>query len=117
MQNAKCRMQVAQTFYISSFIIHHSSFCISPQSLVHFRPVHDVPPRRDVIGPAVLILQVVRMLPDVDAEDDLLAFHQRTVLVRGALDDELAALIDHPGPAAAEASGAGLADSLLERVE
>src|SRR5690349_5782844 len=31
-------------------------------------PVHDVPPRREIIGAAVLIFQIVRVLPDVDAE-------------------------------------------------
>src|SRR5579872_4005887 len=88
-----------------------------PKSLVHFGPVDHVPPRADVIRTAVLILQVVRVLPDVDAEDDLLAFHQRAVLVRAALDGELAAVVDHPRPAAAEAADAGLRELLLERVE
>ena len=35
----------------------------------HRVPVHDVPPRRDVVGALVLILQVVRVLPDVEPED------------------------------------------------
>src|SRR5262245_19587913 len=77
----------------------------SAQPFVDLGPVHDVPPRVDVVGPAVLVLQVVGVLPDVDAEDRLLAFHQRAVLVRGALDGQLAAAFDHPRPAAAEASG------------
>src|SRR5882762_9666640 len=78
------------------------------QAFVHLGPVHDVPPGVDVVGAAILILQVVRVLPDVDAEHDLLAFHQRAVLVRSALDRELAALIDDPRPPAAEAADAGL---------
>src|SRR3954452_4741752 len=31
-------------------------------------PVDDVPPRLDVVGPAVLVVQVVRVLPHVEAE-------------------------------------------------
>ena len=54
-------------------------------------PVDHVPPGREVVGPAVLVLQVVGVLPDVDAEDGLLAFHHRVVLVGRALDRELAA--------------------------
>src|SRR5437870_13086125 len=34
------------------------------QASVHFRPVDDAPPRVDVVRPAILILQVVRVLPD-----------------------------------------------------
>src|SRR5881409_3501698 len=56
------------------------------ESLVDLRPVDDVPPRVDVVWTAVLVLQIVRVLPDVDAEHDLLAFHQRAVLVGAALD-------------------------------
>src|SRR5712691_6383591 len=89
----------------------------SQEAIVDLRPVHNVPPGVDVIGPAVLILQVVRVFPHVDAEDDLLPFHQRAVLVRGAFDHELATLIDHPRPAAAEAADTGLLQLLLELVE
>src|SRR6186713_2404564 len=87
------------------------------QSFVHLGPVHDAPPRADVVGPAVLILQVVRVLPDVDAEHGGLAFHQRVVLVRRAGDRELAPVLEQPHPAAAEAARPGLAPLLLERVE
>src|SRR5262245_11415673 len=89
----------------------------SAQALVHFRPVDHVPPRGEVVRPAVLILQVVRVLPHVDAENRLLAVHQRTVLVRAALDHQLSALIDHPRPAAAEAARAGFVDLVLEGIE
>src|SRR5688572_13916694 len=84
---------------------------------VHRVPVDDIPPRRDVVGTLVLILQVVGVLPDVETEERLLAFHQRAVLVSGALDHEFAARIDQPRPAAAKASDAGLRELLLEGVE
>src|SRR5712692_3338916 len=54
----------------------------SAKALVDLRPVDDVPPGVDVVGTAVLILQIVGVLPHVDAEHDLLPFHQRAVLVR-----------------------------------
>ena len=82
--------------------------CAYRESLVDFGPVDHVPPGVDVVGTAVLILQVVRVLPDVDAEHGLLAFHQRAVLVRRAFDRELAAAVDDPRPAAAEAADARL---------
>src|SRR5206468_1236288 len=33
------------------------------ESLVDLRPVDDVPPRVDIVGTAVLVLQIVRVLP------------------------------------------------------
>ena len=45
-------------------------------------PVDDVPPRGEVVGSAVLVVEVVRVLPDVDAEQRHVALHERRVLVR-----------------------------------
>ena len=44
-------------------------------------PVDDVPPRVDVVGAAVLVEQVVGVLPDVDAQQRRLALRDRVVLV------------------------------------
>src|ERR1043166_5840232 len=52
------------------------------EGFVHLTPVHDVPPRPDVIGTTILVLQVVRVLPHVEAEKRRLAVHQRIVLIR-----------------------------------
>src|SRR6266498_3176402 len=89
----------------------------SAKAFIDFRPVDHVPPRGEIVRPAVLVLQVVRVLPDIDAEDRFLALHQRAVLVRAALDHELSTLIDHPGPAAAEAADARFVHLFLEGVE
>src|SRR5204863_1028091 len=72
----------------------------STEALVDLVPVDDVPPGSDVVGTTVLVLQVVGVLPHVEAENRLLPFHQRAVLVRGALDGELPADIEQPRPAA-----------------
>src|SRR5690606_5737410 len=50
---------------------------LSLQALVDGVPVDDVPPGREVVGALVLVLQVVGVLPDVDADDGRLAFHDR----------------------------------------
>src|SRR5215813_1934868 len=76
--------------------------CPSAQAPVDLFPIDDVPPRVDVVRAAVLVLQIVRMLPDVEAEDRLLAVHHRIVLVRRALDCDLPAVVHDPCPPAAE---------------
>src|SRR5260370_30318900 len=53
-------------------------------------PVQGVEPGRDIVRALVLILQVVRVLPDVDAEDGPHVLHVRAVLVRVGLDRKLA---------------------------
>jgi hypothetical protein len=72
---------------------------------VHLVPVDNIPPVGDVLGAAVLVLEVVGVLPDVDAEDGVLDFvlyalHQRVVLVWGTDDLEFILAVDHePDPA------------------
>src|SRR5690606_4389745 len=44
-------------------------------------PVDDVPEGLDVVGAAVLVLEVVGMLPHVEPEDRRVTVHQRAVLV------------------------------------
>src|SRR5690242_6301426 len=51
------------------------------QALLHLGPVHDVPPGVDVVRALVLVLQVVGVLPDVDAEQRRLPVGDRVVLV------------------------------------
>src|SRR6478736_5919040 len=84
------------------------------EALVHLAPVHHVPPRRDVIRPLVLVLQVVGVLPDVESEDRLLAFHERIVLVGRAGDRQLPALVHEPRPTRAEPPDAGRRELLAK---
>src|SRR3982750_1775828 len=84
------------------------------EPFLNLRPIHDVPPRLDVIRPAVLVLEVVRVLPHVEAKDWGLAFHQRIVLIRRARDRQLATVVDEPRPARAEAADTGGAELLAE---
>src|SRR5882672_271434 len=80
-------------------------------------PVERVEPGRDVVRPLVLVLQVVRVLPHVDAHDRRHPFHEGAVLVRIRLDGQLAVLVgDQPRPTTAELAHTGLRELLLERV-
>ena len=75
----------------------------------NFCPVDDVPPCADVIGAAVLVVEIVGVLPDIEAEDGFAeigicteAFHEWVVLVGRAGNFEFAILQDQPCPARAE---------------
>ena len=70
-------------------------------------PIDDVPPRVDVVRSAVLVMQVVGVLPDVDAEQRRLAGRYRVVLIGGPDDREARAVVDQPRPAGAELTDAG----------
>src|SRR4029077_18725305 len=60
-------------------------------SLSYLRPVDHVPPRRDVIGAPVLVLELVGVLQHVESQHRHLAVHERAVLIGGAEQLELAA--------------------------
>jgi len=67
-------------------------------------PIHDIPPRLHVSRTAVLVLQVVRMLPHIarqyrDAPDAIDAVHQGVILIRRRCDRKLpVAVHDQPNP-------------------
>src|SRR5262245_6478394 len=83
-------------------------------------PVDDGPPGFDVVRPAVLVLEVIGVFPDVETENGLAAVHPRRVLVRRGLDHELAVADEQPRPARPEspdARGSELGLELRERPE
>ena len=84
------------------------------EALVDFVPVDDVPPGGEVVGAAVVVLEVVGVLPDVVAEDGVEAVGEGGVLVGLGDDFELAALVDEEAPAGAELLGGGFVEELLE---
>ena len=67
-------------------------------------PVDDAEPFIDVINAAVLILQVVSMFPDVQAEQRSLPFCQRVILVGSGKNFKLVAQPLPKRPAAAAAN-------------
>lgn len=86
-------------------------------------PVNDVPEGVDVLRAPVLVLEVVGVLPYIEAEDGdarllNVTSHERIFLVSGARDEELA-IVAHaePGPAGAKPGGGGAVKRLLHFVE
>ena len=71
----------------------------SGEALFNLVPVDRVPPGREILGPFVLIFQVVRMLPHVIAQNGIDALAEGSVLIRRCDDGKLAALEDQPAPA------------------
>src|SRR5579885_1111234 len=60
--------------------------CLIPTGDV--RPVHNIPPRLDVIGAHVMVFEIVGVLPNVQSEDPDTPLHQWVVLVWRAFDDQ-----------------------------
>ncbi len=90
--------------------------------LLHRRVVHlgDVLPidqmiheRLQVVRPAVAVIDVVGVLPDVAAEDRLAAVHQRVLAIGSLGDGDLAVLDREPAPARSELGHAGLNEVFL----
>src|SRR6266849_3098001 len=66
-------------------------------------PVDHIPPGVQIIGTAILVLQIVSMFPDVISHDRIQTLHQWAVLVSGRDNRKLAALVENePGPTGAE---------------
>jgi hypothetical protein len=84
----------------------------------NFIPVDDVPPRGEVVGAAVLVLEVVSVLPYIVAHDGIETIHQRAILVGGGYDRERAVRVTcEPDPAGAKAPGSGIVKGGLEPVK
>src|SRR3989304_8763935 len=78
------------------------------------RPIDGVPPRLDVLGASVLILQVIGVLPDVEAEDRLAAVYDGIVLVCARFDGEFSATDQQPRPTGPESRCRGLSKCFFE---
>ena len=68
----------------------------------------------EIIGPAVAVIDVVRVLPDVAAQDRLAAVHEGAFAVRGLRDHDLAVLDREPAPARPKLRDTGLDEVLLQ---
>jgi hypothetical protein len=93
------------------------------EAAVDHIPIHQGPPGLDVVRAAVLILEVVGVLPNVEAEQrraplDAGEIHQGVVLVGGAGDREPSiGAADQPGPAGAEPPRRRLVEGGLHRLQ
>src|SRR5260370_2767583 len=87
---------------------HGVAYALLPagiEALFRFLPVHYVPPGRDVFRPAVLIFQIIGVLPNIQTDHWKLAFHDGGILIGGGKDIELAAIFHEPSPAGSEPRG------------
>src|SRR5579885_1103664 len=73
------------------------------EAAVDFVPVHDIPPRGQIIGAAIVVLQIVSVFPNVIAHDGEHSLRNWIVLIGGADDLELTVrFANQPCPATAE---------------
>src|SRR4029077_204047 len=80
-------------------------------ALVDLVPVNYVPPGLQIFGAAVVVLEVVGVLPDVVAEDGIEALRDGVVLVGSAGDQDFAlGIAGQPDPSAAELFYAGVVE-------
>jgi len=87
-------------------------------ALVDFFPVDYVPPGLQVFGAAVVVFEVVGVLPDVVAEDGMKALRYGIVLVRGAEDFYFSLSVScQPDPSAAELGHTGGVEFFLKSLE
>ena len=85
---------------------------------VDFIPVDYIPPGGEIFRAAVVVFQVVGMLPDVVAEDGEMTLRDGIVLIRRAHDVHVAALFaGEPDPSGAELFYAGVVEFGLEILE
>src|SRR5712675_133274 len=85
--------------------------------LLDLRPVYNVPPSGEVLGSAVLILQVICVFPNVHAHHREFALHQRTVLIRRGYDVDLATALHQPRPPRAKPAHTRGVHFFLELIE
>jgi len=71
----------------------HSRFAMRLEyfeAVIDLIPVHNIPPSREILRAAILIFQIVRMLPDIIAHDREQTLGNRIVLIGRADDLEFA---------------------------
>ena len=70
----------------------------------------------DVVGPAVLVFEILDVLPHVQTLDGYLALGQGAVLVGGGEDLQAAAAVNQPAPTAAEIQGGSAGEPFPEGI-
>src|SRR5437868_15173498 len=81
-------------------------------------PIDDVPPSRQIVRAAILVLEVIGVLPNVAAKDRPVAFHQGVVLIESRNDLQLPAFVDdEPRPTTSETADPSRFEFLFERLE
>ena len=115
------RVRVHVTFYSWQDILYKNSIHLSSQllqPLLSRLPVNNIPDSREVLGLAVLVLQVVRVLPGINTKDGA-ELANDGVLVGVGLDADVAGLhiLHQPRPAGALDAGERGVELALQLVE
>ena len=88
------------------------------EALVNLVPVQDVPPGGEIFGAAIVVFQVVGVLPDIVSEDGIESLRNGVVLVRRGHDLHFSiGFACQPDPAAAELFRASIVELGFEIVE
>ena len=78
-------------------------------------PVHQIPPRCDILGASVTVIDIIRMLPDIAGHQWGFARTQRAAGIRRSFNADIAGRIFHqPGPARAKLSSRSGTKRVLE---
>lgn len=85
--------------------------------MIGFRPVDYAEPVVNIIRSKIIVLQVIRMFPDVDTKHRTYAQSDGCILIRCCNDFESAPVKHEPGVSGAEDGECGLFESLLELIE
>src|SRR5438876_8794895 len=102
-------------FHWNDDLLTTAGTCVATGNLI---PVDHVPPGIEVLGTAVLVLEIVGVFPDIIAHDREQSIRQRAVLVSRGHNREFAALVkDQPCPARTKAFNARIIEGGLELVE
>src|SRR5512147_2791528 len=80
-------------------------------------PVDHVPPGSHIIGTAVLVVQIISMFPNIDAENGSHAVGKRGILVGARDHTQSAALLDQPCPTRTKTTDRRLGELILEGIE
>ena len=90
------------------------------EALFSHSPVDDLPDVLEVLGSRILVVQVVSVLPDVDADDGYEVgadVGDRVLVVGLTVGEHISALVvDEPAPAGALDSRSSLVENLAEYV-
>src|SRR5215510_8243707 len=78
-------------------------------------PVHQIPPRCDILGAGITVIDIVRMLPDIAGHQWGFARAQRAASIRRGFNADITGRIFHqPGPARAKLSSRSGTKRVLE---
>src|SRR5260370_10153681 len=107
--------ELASSFGENQVTLATAALLVATSNLI---PVDHVPPGREIVGSAILVLQVVGVFPHVIAHHGIQTTHQGAILVGRRNDRKLATLVKHePPPAGAKTLDARVVKGALKLVE